>query len=112
MSVKDTIANLVVMNSRVDKEEKERYGGIWREEEENADYGGIVQPSQQHTALCVKVVEWELGSKFLRMVASFWTSSQFFSALTLEVTQEVDVVPRHATAGINQSQMPIHSTKK
>ena len=32
-------------------------GRIWWEEEGNADYGGIVQPSQQHVGTCVKVVE-------------------------------------------------------
>ena len=30
------------------------YGGIRGEEECNADYWGMVQPSQQHVAPCVK----------------------------------------------------------
>ena len=38
----------------------------------NADYRGMVQPSQQHVAPCVKGVEWGLGTKGLRMVAAFW----------------------------------------
>ena len=33
------------------------------EEEGNADYGGIVQPSQHHVAPCVKGVEWGLGTR-------------------------------------------------
>ena len=38
------------------------YGKIGGNEEGNADYGGIVQPSQQHAAPCVKGVEWGLGT--------------------------------------------------
>ena len=33
------------------------YGGILREQERNADYGGMVQGSQQHVAPCVKGVQ-------------------------------------------------------
>ena len=29
-------------------EVKQEYGRIWGEEKGNADYGGMVQPSQQH----------------------------------------------------------------
>ena len=29
----------------------------------NADHRGIVQPSQQHIASCVKVVEWGFGTR-------------------------------------------------
>ena len=50
---------MIAPNSREHKGEKEvkgEYGGIWGKEEENADYGGIVQPSQQHVAPCVNVV--------------------------------------------------------
>ena len=43
------------------------------EQEGNADYGGMVQPSQQHVALCVKGVKWKLGTRGLRMEAAFWT---------------------------------------
>ena len=43
------------------------YGGISGEEEGNADYGVMVQPSQQHVAPCVKVVEWGFGTS-----GSFW----------------------------------------
>ena len=39
------------------------YGGNWEEEDGNADYGGMVQPSQQHVAPCVKVVESGFGRK-------------------------------------------------
>ena len=54
---------MIAPNSRARKEEKERgevkgeLGGICGGEEGNADYGGMVQPSQQHDAPCVKVVE-------------------------------------------------------
>ena len=46
----------------------------------DADYGGMVQPSQQHVAPCVKGVEWGLGTRDLRMVAAFWAT------ITVEVT--------------------------
>ena len=55
---------MIAPNSRARKGEKEReevnmeYGGIWGEEEGNADYGGMLQPSQQRVAPCVKGVEW------------------------------------------------------
>ena len=35
----------------------EEHGTISGDEEGNTDYGGMVQPSQQHVAPCVKVVE-------------------------------------------------------
>ena len=50
---------MIAPNSRARKGEKERgevkeeYGGIWENEEGNADYGGIMEPSQQHVAPCV-----------------------------------------------------------
>ena len=46
-------------------------GRIRREEEGNADYGIIVQPSQQHVVPCVRAVEWGLGRRGLRIVAAF-----------------------------------------
>ena len=54
---------IIAPNSRAHKGEKQRgevkgeYGGIWGEEEGNADYGGVVQPSQQHVSSCVKGVD-------------------------------------------------------
>ena len=36
------------------------YGRILEGNEGNSDYGGMVQPSQQHVAPCVKGVEWRL----------------------------------------------------
>ena len=33
------------------------YGKVLGEEEGNDDYGGMVQPSQQHVAPCLKEVE-------------------------------------------------------
>ena len=50
-------------------------GGIWRslrEEERKADYGAMVQSSQQHVAPCVKVVEWGFGTRGLGILAAFW----------------------------------------
>ena len=40
----------------------------------NADYGGMVQPNQQHVAPCVKVVEWGFDTRGLRM---FWLQKVF-----------------------------------
>ena len=54
---------MIAPNSRACKEGKKSgevkgiYGRIWGEEEGNADYGGIGQPSQQHVKPCVKGVE-------------------------------------------------------
>ena len=50
---------------------KGEYGGVCGEEG-NVNYGGKVQPSRQPVAPCVKVVEWEFGTKGLRMLAAFW----------------------------------------
>ena len=47
---------------------KGEYGRILGEEKGNTDYGGMVQPSQQHIAPCVKEVEWGLGTRGLRML--------------------------------------------
>ena len=50
----------IAPNSRACKGGKERgevmgnYGGIRREKEWNANYVGMVQPSQKHVAPCVK----------------------------------------------------------
>ena len=52
-------------------EVKGEFGRVCGEEEGNADYGGKVQPSQQHVAPCVKVVEWGLDTRSLRMLAAF-----------------------------------------
>ena len=40
-------------------------------EEGNAGCEGMMQPSQQHVAPCVKVVEWGLGTRGLGMGAAF-----------------------------------------
>ena len=50
------------------EEVKGEYGRIWGEEEGNADYGVVKQPSQQHVAPCVKGSECGLGTRDLRMV--------------------------------------------
>ena len=46
---------MIVPNSRVRMEVTGEYGRI-SGENFNADYGGMVQPSQQHVAPCVKGV--------------------------------------------------------
>ena len=57
-------------------------------EERNADYGGMVKPSQQHVAPRVKGVEWGFGTRGLRIVAALW------AGIPVKVTQEAGVVPR------------------
>ena len=68
---------IIALNSHAHKgkkkrgEVKEKYAGVYGEEEGNADYGGMVQPSQQHVAPCVKVGIWHarfenVGSVFGR----------------------------------------------
>ena len=47
---------------------------IWKireEKEGNADYGGKVQPSQQHVAPCVNEVRWGLGTSGLKGIRHF-----------------------------------------
>ena len=46
--------------------------GIIGEDEGNADYGAMMQPSQQHVVPCIKGVGWGLGTRGLRIVAAFW----------------------------------------
>ena len=68
---------IIAPNSCAHKGEKEKgkvkgeYGRVRGEAEGNADYGGMVQPSQQHFAPCVKVVEWGFSTRGLRMLAVF-----------------------------------------
>ena len=79
---------MIASNSRVRKGGKEK-GECRRtsgEEEWNADHKVMVQPSQQHAAPCVKVVEWGLGTRSLGMLAAFWVG------ILVEVTQEASVV--------------------
>ena len=61
---------------------------------ENADYEGMMKPSQQHVAPCVKMVEWGLGTRGLRMLAAFW------AGIPVEVIEEAGVVPRCRRAAI------------
>ena len=85
---------IIAPNSRAHKGKNERgevkgeYGGVCGEEEEgNADYGGMVQPSQQHVAPCVKVVEWGIGTRGLRMLAALW------AGIPVKDTHDTGVVP-------------------
>ena len=49
---------------------------------------GMVQPSQQHVAPCVNVVEWGFSTRGLRMLAAFW------AGIPVEDTQDAGIVPR------------------
>ena len=71
---------IIAPNSRARKGEKERgeYGGIWEEEERNADYGEMMQPSQQHVAPCVKGVEWGWGTRGLGMLHTHLIAELFW----------------------------------
>ena len=59
----------------------------------NTDYGGMVQPSQQHVTPCVKGVKWGLGTRGLRMVAAI------SAGISVQITQEEAIVPRCRRAG-------------
>ena len=62
--------------------------------EGNAEYGGIVQPSQQHVAPCVQGAEWGFGTRGLGMVAVFW------AGIPVEDIQEAGIVPSCRRAAI------------
>ena len=49
-----------------------------------------MQPSQQHVAPCVKVVEWEFGTRGLRLLAAFW------AGIPVKVTQVTFMQRLHA----------------
>ena len=57
----------------------------------------MVQPSQQHVAICVKGVERGLGTGYLRMVVAFW------AVIPVEVTEEAGVVPRCTRVAIGDT---------
>ena len=58
------------------------FGGIPWEKEGIAEYGGMVQPSQQYLTPCEKRIELGLGTRGLRIVAVFC------AGILIEVTQE------------------------
>ena len=60
----------------------------------NANYRGMVQPSQQHVVTCVKVVELRLDTRGSRMVAAFW------AGIPVDFTQETGGVPCRRRAAI------------
>ena len=68
-------------------EVKGEYGGVYGEEERNADYGGMIEPSQQRVAPCVKEVAWGFCTRDLRMLAAFW------AGIPVDNTQDAGVVP-------------------
>ena len=59
---------------------KGEYGRILGEEEGNAEYGGMVRPSQQHVSPCVKGVKWILGTRGLGTETAFSAGIPVFSA--------------------------------
>ena len=67
------------------KGEYERISGRWGG---NADYGGMMQSSQQHVAPCVIGIEWGLGTRGFRMLVAFWPG------IPVVVTQMAGIVPR------------------
>ena len=77
---------MVALNSRARKGGKDRgevnEGSMEKFEgkttDGNADYGVMVQPSQQHVAPYVKGVEWGLGTRSLRIVAAFWAGINIY----------------------------------
>ena len=77
---------MIAPSFRARKEGKKRgealgeFGRIWGEDEGNADYGRMVQPSQQHVAPYVMGLEWGLGMGGLRIVAAFWANIPVSSA--------------------------------
>ena len=81
-----SIIIMIVPNSRTRKGEKKRakvkgeYEKNWGEVEGNADYKGMVQPSQQHVAPSVEVVEWRLGTRGLGIAVTFWAGILVSSA--------------------------------
>ena len=52
---------MIAVNSRAHK-------GRWNMEEFEERRRGMVQPSQQHVAPCVKGDEWELGTRGLSQI--------------------------------------------
>ena len=72
----------------------------------NADYGGMVQPSEQHVAPCVTDAEWGMVTRGLRMVAALW------SGIPVEVTQEDGVVLRCIRAAIWIPFYSPHATRR
>ena len=68
-------------------EVKGEYGRVVEEVEGNADYGVMVQPSQQHIASCMKGIELGLGARDLRI-------GIVLDRHPVEVTQDAGVVPR------------------
>ena len=55
---------------------------------------GMVQPSQQHVAPCVKGVEWGLDTRGFRIVIVVW------AGIPVEVTEEIGVVSHCRRAAI------------
>ena len=53
---------LVCFYTRVIHDDNCLNGGIGVEEQGNANYRGMMQPSQQQVAPCVKGIEWGLGT--------------------------------------------------
>ena len=82
---------IIAPTSRAHKGKKERgevkgeYGGVCGEEEENTYYGGMVQPSQQHVAPCVKVVGclriWHERLENVKLPGKFNHASLFLLSL-------------------------------
>ena len=83
---------MIALISRTHKGEKERgevngeYGGIQGKEKGDADYGWMVQPSQQHVAPCVKGLSEDCAREVWVLV--------FRAGIPVEVAQEAGYVLR------------------
>ena len=56
--------------------------------EGSADCRGMVKPSQQHVAPCLKVVEWELGTRGLRLLLLFLTNFDLISLVHVTLSKK------------------------
>ena len=56
-------------------------------DEGKTDYGGMVKPSQQHVAPCVKVVGWGFGTRGWRMLAAS------YAGIPIKDTQDAGIIP-------------------
>ena len=64
---------IIAPNSRTRKGGGDE-GGVWKNFRGGGGecYGRMVQPTQHYVAPFVKEIEWELGTRSLRIVEAFW----------------------------------------
>ena len=100
---------IIAPTSRAHKGGKERrevkgeYGGVWGEEEGNADYAGMVQPSQQHVAPCIKVVDWGFGTRGIKQFHELltWPGYQNYQVTKADqIENPLLITSEHSTSKI------------